>query len=450
MRSSPLHRLFYFTFMGMELSYLYLLASLLGGPLYTHFLMLLLYPLALLCRFVLPQSAFPQRLRVTAEVVLVTVVILLVAGERLTASVVAGQADALGIILRMGFCGLSWGLGHTVPREEVRYSSIALRFQTGIIVVLVFSQLAGSVPPVVFFFLLAPLALFLARWIGSFYRGARALRSPNVGHLLLAGGSVVVPGMALILFLSPGVARSIVDWLGNIGARLSDWLDAQHKAADSTPTGSGFHLGCSVRPQSELMPPEGEFVPLPTAFPPSEGATGISPVVIWVVAFVVFAAIVVVVAFALKRQRAGRKASPVERIQFRSRVAFSDLLRSLLSFLAQLPDKLWLWLRSVLRRCRKRPRASDEALVSIRALYRSLLRWAARQGLARAAAQTPLEHLKLLEEAFPQQRDVLRLVTEAYLVARYGRRVVSHEEFCRAREAWQGVAAYHTRSQSRA
>ncbi|MGB2853620.1 MAG: hypothetical protein WBC55_04125, partial [Dehalococcoidia bacterium] len=204
MRLTRLSVLFYFTFLGMELSYLYLLASLLSGPIYTVVLMLLLYPLALLLKLTLPRSAFPHRLRFTLEIVLVTLVILLVVGERLATSLAAGQADVLGIILRMGFCGLTWGLGHTVPHEEVKYSSVAFRLQIGVIAVLVFSQLVGSVPPVFLFFLLAPLALFLARWTSSFSRGATALRSPNLSHLLLAGASVMVPGTALILLLSPG------------------------------------------------------------------------------------------------------------------------------------------------------------------------------------------------------------------------------------------------------
>jgi hypothetical protein len=65
--------------------------------------------------------------------------------------------------------------------------------------------------------------------------------------------------------------------------------------------------------------------------------------------------------------------------------------------------------------------------------------------MARAPAETPLEHLKLLEQRFPQQQDILRQITEAYLVARYSQKPVSREVFDSAREAWQRAVAHHTR-----
>lgn len=445
MRRTRLSVLFYLSFVGMELSYLYLLGSLMGGPVYASVLMLLPYPLALFSRVTLPRLALPRRLRLTLEVVLITLVILLVVGERLIASLAVGQADVLGIILRMGFCGLAWFLGRTVPNEEVSYSTIAFRLQVGVIAVLVFSQLAGSLSLVFLFFLLAPLALFLARWTSSFSRGATALRSPNLPHLLLGGASVLVPGMALIVLFSPGVARAIVDWLGGGFWGLSDWLDARHEATASTPSSFNFDFGCSVRQNPDLMPPEGGLM-VPPAVPPAE-PTGISPVVIWIVASVISVAILTLiaflVAFLLKRQRAGRRARPVEPVRFQTRMVASDVLRSLRSLFPRLLKRLWLWLKSLSKRWKKHPRPSDEALLSIRALYRSLLRWAARQGVARAPAQTPLEHLRLLEERFPQQQDVLKQVTEAYLVARYSQKPVSREEFDSAKEAWHRAVAHH-------
>ena len=75
MKPARLSTLFYFVFLGMELSYLYILASLLSGPIYALILMLLLYPFALLSKLALPRSAFSHRLRFTLEVALVTLVI---------------------------------------------------------------------------------------------------------------------------------------------------------------------------------------------------------------------------------------------------------------------------------------------------------------------------------------------------------------------------------------
>jgi hypothetical protein len=103
----------------------------------------------------------------------------------------------------------------------------------------------------------------------------------------------------------------------------------------------------------------------------------------------------------------------------------------------QLLKKLWLWLTSLFQRWRKRPKLAEESLISIRDLYRNLLRWADKQGIARAPAQTPLEHLELLEHKFPQQQDDLKQITEAYLLTRYGQKPISQEEFDRVKKAWQ-------------
>ena len=437
MKPTRLSTLFYFVFLGMELSYLCILALLLGGPIYALVLMLLLYPFALLSKVALPRLAFSHQLRVTLEAALVTLVILLVAGERLASSVAMGQADVPGIILRMGLCGLAWWLGHTVPHEEVNNFTISFRFQIGILAVLVFSQVAGSAPPVFLFFVMAPLALFLARWANSFSRGVTTLCSPNRSHLLLAAASVMLPGTALILLFSPALAGAIVSCLGDIGEKISDWVMAQQKPAANPGSGFKFDFSCSKRPE-QTVPPS---TPMPS---PSEGTTGISPVVMWIIIFVIFLAIVALIAFTLRRRKASRKAHPVEPVQFQIRMVSLNMLRSLISLFPQLLKKLWLWLTSLFQRRKKRPKPSEEALVSIRALYRSLLHWAARQGVARVPSQTPLEHLVLLEQRFPQRQDNLKQITEAYLLARYSRKPVSQEEFDRARKAWQRAVAYHT------
>ncbi|MFH1003039.1 MAG: DUF4129 domain-containing protein [Chloroflexota bacterium] len=437
MRLARPSTLFYLAFLGTELSYLYLLASLLNRPAYILILMLLLYPLALLPKLI-PQPTLPQRLRFSLELSLVTLVILLVAGERLLSSLAAGQVDIPGIILGMGLCGIIWRLGYSVPQHQVNYTTVAFRLQIGILVVLAFSQAAGSVPPVFLFFLLAPLALFLARWASALSRGATALRSPNPGHLLLAGAVVMVPGMVLILLLSPGLAHAIVYWLKNILLKILDWLNAQHQPATTPPREFKFDLNCNVRPEPGGLPPPASMPP------PAEGGNGISPIVIWIIAFVIFLAIVAFIAFALRKRQAGRRSHPVAPVRFQLRLVSLGMLRSLMSLFPQLLKKLWLWLTSLFTRWWRRPRPAEEPLISIRALYRHLLRWSARQGIARAPTQTPLEHLERLEDRFPQQQDDLKQLTEAYLLARYSQKPISPEEFDRVKKAWQRAVIYHT------
>ena len=59
MRPNRPPALFYLALMGMELAYLYLLGSLMGGPVYTLMLGLLLYPVALISKLVLLRAEFP-------------------------------------------------------------------------------------------------------------------------------------------------------------------------------------------------------------------------------------------------------------------------------------------------------------------------------------------------------------------------------------------------------
>jgi hypothetical protein len=438
MKPARISTLFYLGLLGMELSYLYILASLLSGPAYTVILVLLPYPIALLGKLVLPRAAFSRRLRLTLELTLVALVIALAA---------LGQNDTPGIILSVGLCGLSWLLGSTVPRQRVNYPTIALRLQFGVLAVLVFAQIAGSAPPVFLFFVLAPLALFLARWASSFSRDASVLRSPNPGHLLLGGAVVIIPGTAIVLAFSPAIARAFVDWLKNISVKISEWMEAQQQAAANMTSDFKWDFSCSAQLENGGVPSS----PSPT-LPSDSVSGGGSPLVLWIIAAVILLAIALLIVLWLRRRKARRKAraaEPAEPVPFQIRMASISMFRSLLSLFPQLFKKLWLWLISLFQKLRKHPKPPDEALTSIRALYRHLLRWAAKQGIARLPWQTPLEHLALLEQGFPQQQDDLRQLTETYLSARYSRKPVSPEEFDSAQKAWQRAMAYHSPSRGR-
>ena len=437
MKQNRLSTLFYAGFTVMELSYLYILASLLDGPVYSFILMLLLYPFALLSKLALPRSVFSRRLIFTLEVVPVTLVILLVTGERLVSSLATGPADIQGIILRTGLCGFIWLMGYTLYRKRVNFHTVTFRLQIGIIAVMALSQIAGRSSLVFLFFMIAPVALFLARWSSSFSYGATVLRTPSPKHLLLAAASVMLSGTALILLFSPGV---VVSWLGDIGGGISDWATAPQKPATepstpSIPSKSGFF---NCRPRTET----GGISPSESPSNMSGGTTWIDNMVIWIIIVTIFIAIVVLIAFAFRRRSARRKAHSVEQAPFQIQMVSLGVIRSLISLLPQLLNKLWIWLISLFNRYRKHPESSEEALISIRALYRNLLRWADRQGVARVPSQTPIEHLLIMEQRFPQQHDDLKQVVDLYLLSRYSRQPIFQEEFDRARKAWQRALAY--------
>lgn len=442
MKSTRLSTLFYFGFMAMELSYLYILTSLLDGPIYTLILMLLLYPFALLSKLALPRLVSLHQLRLTLEITLITLVILLVTGERLINSSATEQASALDIILQIGLCGFIWLMGYTAPYKQVNYTTVSFRLQIGFIAVMV-SQVAGSSLPVFLFFGMAPVALFLARWSSSLSRGANALRTPNPRHLLLAVISVMLSGTALIILFSPALARDII---GDIGGEISNWVEAPQESADNPSTSPKHELfGCSCNRQTqteEISPSE----PSPSIPSASGDTTWIDYLIISIIFFAIFLALVALMAFTLRlrRRKTRRKAHRMESMPFQIRKIPLSMLRSLTSLFPQLVRKLWLWLTTLFQRWKKPPAPSEETLISIRALYRNLLRWAARQGVARLPSQTPMEHLLLLEQRFPQQQADLKQVVDMYLLGRYSQKPVSQEEFDRARKAWQRAVAYYT------
>jgi hypothetical protein len=440
MRFTTPSRLFYLAFIVMELSYLYLIASLLGGPWYSLAVMLLLHPLAFFSRVILPQAVLSRRLRITLELILVVLIILLVTGERLLSSLSTGRADISGMFFQLAFCVFTWFLGHNVPHSQIKFTTIAFRLQIGLLAVLIFSQIAGSAPPVFIFFLMTPLVLFLARWANSCSREAIVLKPPNAGHIVLSAASIIVPGTALILIFSPNIARSIVKWLGNVTTGISDWLMAQHEAANNPSGGFNLDFSC-MRPLMEEAPP-----PSSGSLGPVEGTGGISPAAIWTILSVIFLVIVVLVVLAIIRRKRKRKARPTTQpVPFQIRMVSLNTLLSLIALLPRLIKKLWLWIKLLFRKWKERPGSTEEPLISIRALYRNLLRWAAKKGVSRAPSETPLEHLELMVQKFPEQKDGLKQITEAYLLARYGRRAVSDEEFDRVKKVWQRTAGHHTR-----
>ncbi len=180
---------------------------------------------------------------------------------------------------------------------------------------------------------------------------------------------------------------------------------------------------------------------MPKEAPPPSGEAGPpNPVALWIAVFLVFAAVVVGIVFAVKHHRERpRRARP--RLPS---VPVASSRVSVLSGLAQLVrrtvEKLHRALLSLWRllRIRWRRRAvEDESVISVRALYRRLLAWAAGRGLPRTPSQTPLEYLGVLAEAWPQERGDLAVLTEAYLQSRYGRNPSSQDVLEAARRAWQ-------------
>lgn len=77
--------------------------------------------------------------------------------------------------------------------------------------------------------------------------------------------------------------------------------------------------------------------------------------------------------------------------------------------------------------------------ISIQRIYVNLLRLATRAGYPRSSAQTPYEYLEVLHQAWPDLKDDVTIITEAYVNAHYGMVPDTREELARIRASWDRV-----------
>lgn len=80
-----------------------------------------------------------------------------------------------------------------------------------------------------------------------------------------------------------------------------------------------------------------------------------------------------------------------------------------------------------------------QTAVSIRRIYRKMLRAADASGYPRLEAETPYEFLKTLTQAWPQNRQEIQLITSAYVKIRYGELPETEQELQAIKDAWQAL-----------
>lgn len=78
---------------------------------------------------------------------------------------------------------------------------------------------------------------------------------------------------------------------------------------------------------------------------------------------------------------------------------------------------------------------------SVRRIYQNMCRAAAVNGYPRAKAETPFEYLTTLAKAWPENQNDTRLVTEAYVMVRYGELPESATALEEIHQAWKRLEA---------
>ena len=383
-----------------------------------------------------------------AGVIMVAVVAALALWGRLWGTRSWTGEDIFLVVLQAGLAGLCCWLGSGLSRYGRDYQEACDRFQIWLLVLFVLAAIDERVYPAVpVFFLLACLSLALTRW-GVSISGTIAVLKPCAWRLVLLGaGGVCLASGLLLGAVSPGFVQAFVNGLGVVGAKILGLLQGidVHRSGDGIDV---LPIGCSMKPPAEE-----------TAFPTNpphwgEATLHTSPVVLWLLLFLLIACVLCLVFFAVKRLMAraapqSAAAGRVEILQIRQ-----GLFAAALRLLRKLVNKLRDWLARISRNLVSimasiKSGRRGGAPIPLRKLYLGLLKWGARRGMPRSRFQTPLEYLKTLCLAFPDKESELSFMTEAYLQARYSRNSPGEDVVAAAGEAWRSIRAVRAKRPGR-
>lgn len=353
----------------------------------------------------------------------------MLAGESLG----AGWSGYPGIGLQMGLGAASWWIGQTFARREPTFTVICTRFQIGVMSMFFLSLLNRDIfLPVILFFILAFLALPLARWEASTARSGAVLVGTRTWPVIAGSAAALLPALFLFLMFSPQAARAVQEWLAALFSNLFSFLRLDRPLPpppEPSPQVSFWGIDCSA-PQNSPS----------TTDAPKAATFNIPPIVMVLGVLAIFAGTFLLVLLASKKSRS--KGKKIMRADFEASSLRVGLLHWLAAACRVIGSALWRGLRFLLRlgrRKRMQPGPQEQPATSIRALYARLLRWAAGQGLPRSPSQTPLEYLQSLSVKFPQDAAELATITDAYVTARYSHATIGWEIFEAAKAAWRKI-----------
>ncbi len=341
-----------------------------------------------------------------------------------------------------------WWRGLVLAQRRLDSGSVAFRFRSGLVLLAVTMALSGSIFPwpyhhfvfVFFFASLLGIALARAEEVGQQYGGSQSpfglgwlmtLVVTSLAVLLLAAGLaalltgeniglLLVPALQVLRIVLIGVVY-VMAWIAQIVVTPLVALFRQHEL--------GRFLDEVIR-QMEL--PESlagqEARSEQSLFTAEQLALARAVGIIVVVLFLLF-----LVALSLRRLRvrAGKR-----RDEERESVWEGVHLRRRL--------------RDVLRRGRRRLGGAAAALsrslvgrflaaMTIRRIYAYMGALTAERGYPRVPYETPYEYLPTLERSFPNNREDVTRITEAYIAVHYGEVPERPEDLAVVQTAWERI-----------
>ena len=340
-----------------------------------------------------------------------------------------------------------WWRGLVLAQRRLNSGSVAFRFRSGLVLLAVTMALSGSILPwpyhhfvfVFFFASLLGIALARAEEVGRQYGGSQSpfglgwlmtLVVTSLAVLLLAAGlAALLTGENIGLLLMPALqvlrialigVVYVMAWIAQIVALLLT-LFRQHEL--------GRFLDEVIR---EMELPESlagqEARSEQSLFTAEQLALARA---VGIIVGVLFLLLLVALSLRRLRVRAGKR-----RDEERESVWEGVHLRRRL--------------RDVLRRGRRRLGGAAAALsrslvgrflaaMTIRRIYAYMGALAAERGYPRVPYETPYEYLPTLECSFPNNREDVTRITEAYVAVHYGEVPERSEDLAAVEAAWERI-----------
>jgi len=335
-----------------------------------------------------------------------------------------------------------WWRGLVLAQRRLESKTVVSRFRSGLVMLAVTTIVGGLILPwppyrfvfVFFFVSLLGIALARAEEVGQQYGGTQSpfdlgwlatLVTASLLVLLLAAGvATLLTGENIACFIAPALELQrtllnvliyVLAWVVHI---VSVFLFAVFGELDLEGLGRLLTPGRSgppVQPQPPLF-----------TVKQLELARGSG-----IIAGVLFLLLLVVFSLRRLRARAGRRRGE-QRESVWEGVHLSRGLRDLLQDgRRRLNEAAAALSHSILSRLSAGP--------TIRRIYAHLGALSAELGYPRASYETPYEYLPTLQQSFPDNRDEVARITEAYVAVHYGEVPERPEDLALIQAAWERI-----------
>lgn len=336
---------------------------------------------------------------------------------------------------------LLWWLGGRLVRLRLDFSTSLTEFQFGVAVLLILFffeamwdlDLPGLVPTTMAFFVfsIAGTAVTHARESGGWLSGP--FRSRWMGLLLFTMATVLIGSMLLVALVKPDILKLLLSLLTmawnffwDLVFRIVSFL------AGLFPSPEPANMpAIPSMPQASGEPPSWvSFLRMPEWV---RRVGSLLMVTIWMI--LILAAIWSVSSQIIHWWRR-RLENPNEvEVEPMSGAFVNDLLYLLKAMLRWISRFFRFLLRPF--RPQKTRRTASLEVSSIRAMYRRMLDWAASAGCPRKKTQTPYEYLGILVRWFPEGAQDFTLMTDHYVLVRYGDFLPNHDTLGLVSTTWE-------------